>query len=352
MYYNGQSNGIRVHHFLNMVHEDMVSRYKTNKIQDSDSALLLQVFFQDLKSVASGGFANTFDEEILNIILTNIQQNGTIMSSSFLVKNIFSGRGGTRFERELASVIEAVWNEVSLEDFDIDKVLIGAQTTNIAISPEGLSHEANKILQKLGAKTQTRVQENSNKSRLKKYYIPSVAGKIDVKGYEVQIRANADPRMIQIYNLLKNATFSAKNYDSMSWDEKLQDFVQATGHATLALGKSNIYRAIYATLSDFGYDTKTIESAIMAGFNSINNGNNDVANHFYHMRYMYELTGSGIFYGDTNLGAVKYLIYNDPHGGIYVKSSAEIMSDVLKEVLSNNQSWKSQITIPKSKFIT
>jgi hypothetical protein len=48
------------------------------------------------------------------------------MSSNFLVKNIFSGRGGTRFEREIASVIEAVWNEVSLEDFNIDNVLIGA----------------------------------------------------------------------------------------------------------------------------------------------------------------------------------------------------------------------------------
>ena len=335
-----------------MVHENMVIKYKTNKVQDSASALMLQMFFQDLKSVASGGVANMFDEEILNIILTYIQENGTVMGSNFLVKNIFSKRGGERFERELASIIEAVWNEVSLEDFNIDNVLIGAQTANISVSSEGLTNEANKILQKVGAKTQVKIQENSSNSRLKKYYIPSVAGKIDVKGYEVRVRANADPRMLQIYNLLKNATFSAKNYDSMMWDEKLKDFVQATGHATLSLGKSNIYRAIYATLSDFGYDTKTIESAIMAGFNSINNGNNSVANHFYHMRYMYELTGSGIFYEGTNLGAVKYLIYNDPHGGIYVKSSAEIMSDVLKEVLNNNQSWKSQITIPKSKFIT
>lgn len=329
----------------------MILKYKTNKIQDTGEAQMLQIFFQDLKSVASGGITSFFDEEILNLILTNIQQSGTIMGHGFLSKNIFSQRGGTRFEKEIASVIEAVWNEVSDEEFNINNVLIGDQTTNISVDPNGLSSEANKILQKIGAKTEARIQGKATSSRLKKYYIPSVAGKIDVRGYEVMIKADADPRMVQIYNLLKNATFSAKNYDSMTWDQKLKDFVEAQGHSALVLGKSNIYRALYATLSDFGYDTKTIESAIMAGFNSINNGNESVENHFYHMRYMYELTGSGITYGGTSYGSVKYLIYNDPHGGIYVKSSAEIMADVLEEILSGNKGWNSQITIPKSKFI-
>ena len=117
------------------------------------------------------------------------------------------------------------------------------------------------------------------------------------------------------------------------------------GHSALALGKSNIFRSIYGSLSDLGYEDRVVQSAIFAGYNSIIRGNSSVANHFYHLRYMYELMGTGITYNGVSVGHAKYLIYNDPHGNIYVKSTAELLNDVLEEAMNMDKNWDSAISI-------
>ena len=58
----------------------------------------------------------------------------------------------------------------------------------------------------------------------------------------------------------------------------------------ITLGNSNLYRAVAGSLSSLGHDDKTIASAFWAGYNKVKQGNIDVANHFYHLRYIYELT--------------------------------------------------------------
>lgn len=350
MYWNGKSNGIHTHQFLNIVHETMKMKYLTQKkVTDATSqAFKLQNFFQDLKRVASGQSSNFFDEEILDTILYSIQMNSNIMGSGFKAKNLFAGRGGSRFERELTSIYEAVWNNIGEDQFDVSKVLVGGQLGNISF--EGVNNLAEEIVQTFGMQTYRVIEDKAKGTKLKQYYLPAVDGKIDVMGYEINIRADANPQMIEIYNLLKDCTFSAKNYDSMSWDEKARDFIQNSGHSTLTLGKSNIFRAIYGTLSDLGFDDRTIQSAIFAGYNCIAKGQSDVAAHFYHMRYIYELIGSGITYNGISFGTVKYLIYNDPHGNIYVKSTAAILADLLEEAMKIDKKWDSAISISKSKF--
>ena len=53
--------------------------------------------------------------------------------------------------------------------------------------------------------------------------------------------------------------------------------------------------------------------------------------HFYHLRYIYELVGAGISYNGKMGNEVNFLIYNDPHGEIFVKSTANILNDVLND---------------------
>lgn len=350
MYIN--SNGNNVHQFMNGVHNRMKAQYLKKRTVSADSAqaLQLQHFFQDLKSVASGGTSSFFDEEILKVILDSIQDQGTIMGSNFLVKNLFSKRGGSRFERELASIYEAVWNEIGEEEFDVDQVLIGSSRGNINFS--GIDDLAQEIVESFGTKTYRVIQDEVNNTKLKQYYMPEVDGKIDIKGYNIKIRGNANAEMVKIYNLLKDATFSAKNYDSMSFDQKTKEFVMLSGHQSLILGKSNIFRALYGTLSDLGYAEKTILKAIFAGFNSIKKGNDDIAQHFYHLRYIYELMGTGIQYAGNSYGNVKFIIYNDPHGGIYVRSTLDIIQDLMNELFEGTGKfkWDSQISLSKVKF--
>lgn len=348
MYYNGR-NGIHVSAFMNMVHADMVLRYDKKNQVDSLHAFELQTFFQTLKQAAMN--PTGIEDETISVIADNLSSIMAKRGAKF--SNLFQKRGGTRFERELTDVINAVYQEVSEEDFEFDttQVNIGSMTgTSVNLSDNILSDKnIQKMLKATGTKAQKYI-ENEKGERLLVYYLPEVDGKIDVKGYRINIKANPSSKMLNIYNLLANATFTAKNYDSMTWDQKLESFVQLSGHTTLTLGKSNVYRAIVGILEEIGYEHKTSVSAFWAGYNKINQGDSNVASHFYHLRYIYELTGLGIKYNGQDFGEAKYLIYNNPHGNIYVKSTASIISDVMHEVLNDPKAYSMQISISKRSF--
>lgn len=362
MYYNGVRNGIRVSDYLDLVHSSMKQRYSIGNSafsKDKEQARQLQIFFQDLKRAAQGKTtSNMFDPEIIQIILDNIPQTHFIRSN-FNIKNLFgqgtSGqKGGLVFERQLGAVIEAVWNEVKEEDIQIDKkqILLGtSRGTTITAEELDLSDKAiQDFLEKTGTKTQRYIEREGQKTALKEYYLPEVDGKIDVRGYEINIRADASAKMLEIYNLLKDATFSAKSYSSMTYDQKKRMYIEAAGRSSLALGKSNILRSIYGALSEFEHDRTTAVSAIFAGYNDILNNNDNVAIHFYHLRFMYELMGTGFKYNGKSYGNVRFLIFNDPYGDIYVKSTGELLADIIQETLDGRSSWDSKITIPKQRF--
>lgn len=352
MYYNGQK-GMHVSTFVNMVHADMVARYGQKAKVDDVNALELQTFFQTIKQAAINDKKGMLIEnEVINTIIDNLRD---IMAqrNNAQFHNLFQMRGGARFENEITDIINAVYQEMGDEDFQFDKsqVNIGSMIgTSVDLSDELLADkDIQKMLQAIGTKTQKYI-ENSKGEKILIYYLPEVDGKIDVKGYKIKIKANPNPEILKIYNLLKDATFTAKNYDSMTWDKKMEQFIQQTGHTTLSLGKSNVYRAIVGALEGVGYEHRTSVSAFWAGYNRINQGDTNVATHFYHLRYLYELTGIGIKYNGQSFGEAKYLIYNDPHGNIYVKSTAVIFSDVLHELLNNPHSYSMHISISKRSF--
>lgn len=352
MYYNGQK-GMHVSTFVNMVHADMVLRYGNKAKVDDANAIELQNFFQKLKQAAiDTKQGKLIEDEVISIIVSNLRD---IMSkrSNAQFYNLFQERGGARFENEITDVINAIYQEVGEEDFQFDKsqVNIGSMVgTSVNLSDELLADKnIQNMLQTIGTKTQKYIV-NSAGEKMLVYYLPEVDGKIDVKGYKIHVKANPSPAILKIYNLLQDATFTAKNYDSMTWDQKMKEFVQQSGHSTLSLGKSNVYRAIVGVLEGVGYEHRTSVSAFWAGYNKINQGDVNVATHFYHLRYLYELTGVGIKYNGQNFGEAKYLIYNDPHGNIYVKSTAVIFSDVLNELLNNPQSYSMHISISKKSF--
>lgn len=354
MYYNG-NNRMKVTSFMNMVHQSIVNKYSFKANIDDVNAQLLQNFFQELKSVAAVYNSNDpIGNETIRIILENIQSYGISRNSNYNINNLFQRRGGTVFEKELTDVIHAVYESMSADElfeFDEKQVNIGGQLgTSIDFTEKTLSDKnIQKMLKKIGTKSQRYITTLEGKKMLA-YYLPEIDGKIDVKGYEIDIKSNPTPEMLQIYNLLKDATFTAKNYDSMTWDQELKEFVQQTGHTTLSLGSSNIYRSIVGVLLDLGYDDKTAQSAFFAGLNMIDKGDISVASHFYHIRYLYELMGTGIKYNGQSYGEAKYLIYNDPHGSIYVKSTAKIFSEIIDKMLNSPGQAFMRISISKSNF--
>ena len=65
---------------------------------------------------------------------------------------------------------------------------------------------------------------------------------------------------------------------------------------------------------------------------------NITATHFSHLRFIYELRGSGLLDNNNLVIPVKFLIYNDPSSdAIYVKSTASIILEALdKSTRGNN----------------
>ena len=356
MYYNG-NNKYRVNTFLGQVHTAMKSKYIASSSIDSQNALELQKFFQELKKASlTYDPNNPIGNEVIRAVLDGVIKNSP---ANFKIENLFGQVGhsyasnayesGARFERELTRVIQAVYEGVSDRDFEFDEkqVNIGSQTaSSINLSDELLGDkQIQAMLKAVGTKTQKYITMSDGSKKLA-YYLRDVDGKIDVKGYEIAITGNPSPELLKIYELLKDATFTAKNYNSMTWDQKAETYVESTG-TTLSLGKTNIYRAIVGTLEDLGYDERTSRSAFWAGFNKVNQGDQNTINHFYHLRYIYELIGSGIKYDGKSFGTAKYLIYNDPSGGIWVKSTAEILADLLNSSENISSGIYSHIAINK-----
>lgn len=118
------------------------------------------------------------------------------------------------------------------------------------------------------------------------------------------------------------------------------------------MGKAlNPYRAIYGTLKDLGYSHSTAQSAFYAGKNMIKKGNQDVINHMYHLKYIYELTGAGtVVFGDT-YNNVRFLVYNDPStDNIYVQSAADILAEIFHPEFNWTGDPLGAITISANRF--
>lgn len=333
MYYYGSRDKMHVSTFLNEVHTFQEAKYKLAASPMKAQAMELQDFFQRLKQYAQAkkDGENIIEDTVFEHLLNSIE---SFTPGNYRIYNLFGKRGGARFERELDRVIRAVIAQVAQDpQVKLPNLILGAERGNVMdMTIENFMDESvQQILREVGTKTQKKFKDDAGNVSKALYYLADVDGKIDVQGYSVQVNAKADPYLLRIYSLLQEATFSAKNYDSMSWDNKLKVLKEVAGK-NLHLGNSNLYRAIYGVLHSAGIvDNKTIASAFFAGRNEVNKGDATVAAHFYHIRYIYELAGTGITYGDKDYGEVKYLIYNDPNGNIYVKSVAEILVDVLEQ---------------------
>lgn len=358
MYYKNRS-GYPVSAYLNRIHQQMENSFlSAQKIsKDKKDAAELQVFFQRLKSAATGHKKAdlSLSNEVMENILYNIQIN-TKHAHNFQVRNLFQKREGKyhAFEKDLARVIEAIWQEVGAEGFEFDKnrVTLGqARGSTLNLSEELLSEKwIQGLLKELGVKTKRRIKESQLiDKKNEQLYMQDVEGKIDVQGYRINIRADANPELVKYYDLLKDATFSAKNYDSMVWDKDKQAFMQTVG-GNLKVGKTMELRALAGSLIALGEtDPKTIASAVYAGINKINkSSDSEIASHFFHLRFMYELTGAGFSYRnfDNNSSIARFIIYNDPSGNIFVRSTLDILQQELKDKTNVQISeWKKQISL-------
>lgn len=243
------------------------------------------------------------------------------------------------FEEEFAALLASIEKQATGKIVNYENKLIGSSRANIqleTIVDDRIQDIMNKMIKKCKDETKQYLQRQHWTSPQAR------AQKADIKGtsiLEASAQINQDWEML--YKLFEGKTFSLKNYSSYN---KM--------YLNIHLGHSDYYKALYGALINIeGMTQKSAEHIILAGLKSIQKHKNlTVSTHFYHLRFIYELTGIGLYdeKGDP-ISGVDYIIYNDPNGSdIYVKSTAELIyNEIQRKKVPNGLS---SITIPKTAF--
>lgn len=195
--------------------------------------------------------------------------------------------------------------------------------------------------------------ENEAKKYNEKYYLTDIAyetsAKVDFSGkpllevvatYEIQ-----DEWLKDFATLMGQATISLKGYVGTYYPQGEDANWKDPG---LHLGKSFILKPVVAVLDKLGWsniDKNAPRDMFYRGAQTLTETRDDrpghptaspdeVIEHFKHMRYVYELTGYGLYdnYNNNESTYVKYIIYNDPQSEkVYVKDTASLLLEKFKD---------------------
>lgn len=236
----------------------------------------------------------------------------------------------TAFEKYLSSLVKNVMKKAEEQNW----IELKGRSYNLVIGKENVSILKN-IEDDLVTDTLTNLVKETYKEegeRIKGYADETkridhanvnVQGKIDVGfNFSFDITVNMPDELKEIFNLLSDATFSAKAYAT------LRD---------VEIGHTNSFRVFMATTQG------NTENKIYHWYRMLScmdhHDYHEAALLFYQIRYIYELTGYGQQYIKEKINQVlgnstgaKYLIYFNPGSGVQVLSTAVIIHNFLEMV--------------------
>lgn len=166
--------------------------------------------------------------------------------------------------------------------------------------------------------------------------------KVDNTGLSINLELglNVDSNKLEkLAYYLKDATFTDKQYTR--WGH---EGLRSLAGLQLHLGNTMLYKAITGVLSEIYNSTNTQREIFFRGLTILNNDDKnhsatpeEVNIHFAHMRFNYELRGTGLLDPNGKSMIAKYIIYNDPDSDIiYVRDTASlIVEEMNKNRVSN-----------------
>lgn len=312
-------------------------------------------------------FQNAFREEameILDMALSGINlgrgtgwrslfghQHGFIKDGQVMNKGgVATAFGGNDiFEEELAAVIAAIEAKATGKtSLDIRSHLVGSVQANVDSLGQELDSSGQEIVTEFMKRVNKKFKTAVEKGEVGLYSKPFFrSGKTDVTGGTISATAELDPAWEHLISLFSGRTFSVKNYIS-------------TEHSTameISLGSTDYYKALYSALSSVGYSDRYVKKIIFGGMGEYNKyegsgAAQNIAYHFYHIKYMYELTGVGLKLQDgTPLASADFFIYNEPDTpNVYVRSTAKMILDELENQDPDSFPMKTHIALLKSSF--
>lgn len=338
---------------LKDTHNRMIAKMKRNT--DKKNALELQTILQEIKMVAKdfsninkSVIGNAMYEEYYDLINTAFLLQKPAHGSNFSPDTLFRRAHGAKtiaaaddiFEEDLAAILAAGESlGTGSKDINLEMFLFGTQSTGTKATK---AYDPNALIADIDDNAQTLIRKLAEKENKKaSTEIRNATGKIDVSGQRISLEYTKPIsfKVERLMMLMKDATVSAKNYSTKSWS--LTD-KKDLADMRLHLGNTNIYKAVTGALSEVQMGHKQQQSFFYRGMNTMLHNSHGYGEftkeHFNHLRFIYELRGSGLLNEQGLILPVKYMIYNDPSSdAIFVRDTASIILEALdKATIGNN----------------
>lgn len=352
--YNPQSYAGVLNKIHNYVEQDMKNHTLKNEAYE------LQTILQDIKKVASmmrREPIHAADLDLYNQYKDFILEIGAIQTAARTESQV-SGKPGIRktelesalfrrdnktktiqgtdniFEEDFAALIAALEKRLT-GSTNIQQFLGGTKTADVSGEfTKELQQQVAEVLEDTA--NQMGVELNSKNLTVKK------AQKIDTYGLPqeivLEITMNTPP-LERLAYYLQNATFTDKQYST--WTN--QGYTKRYSQLSLHLGNTILYKPVVGVVSEVYKDVNVQRMIFFRGMTILGYPNSnhsatteEVAIHFNHMRFIYELRGTGLYDDYGNAAIAKYLIYNDPNSdNIFVRDTASIILEYLGKQSTN-----------------
>lgn len=335
---------IKLIDILEEAHDNILNRFSSQDGGTEENAKKLEDFFRNFKNFKTGAEGQGIKDKIVYAMVWDKITKGRFKNKEqFMRMKGLGAKGGFRFEREMAALINAVAQTAFEGDKEALKIL-NKELKEVPILQgdkfaQGVSNAGIEVARALGQKTIKHLKKEKTQNLFGTNVVDKYQ-KVDI-GLNVSLEANEDSLIGQIFNLLNHSSFSLKNYSSEWFDKNIGSFVPAKGQY-IGLGKTILPKSLGGPLSQVGITAERINEATL--------WKPDLpkfSEHIYHIRQVYELTGFG-----QSSGIVDYLIYNDPATNeIYVRSTKNIVKDFLSNTRVPANALTAPIKIAKSYFV-
>lgn len=324
---------------LQEVHSRMLMKFNIANSQEVAIAKKLQTYLQYFKKIFNHPenymtddpllAALGLDEEAIKEMRTRFQQ---VLQVTDKYNQIFRSQHNwynnrTDFddivEGEVNALLQVMAEKATgVKNIDLGQKIVGNISAIVDMPQEIGTEMVDKLVESFHGKLSTKKATKL----LEELHVSARAGKIDVAGYnkDLVLTANIIPQFQEFIDLFSSINFSIKNY-------------KGDGAYDIHLGKTSPFKAMYGSLTSLGYSHEDAIHIYTHSRISYQQKKNMVArnNDIFHLRFMYELTGSGLVSilgdgGKQDLGAADYLIYNDPvSDNIFVKSTKQMINEII-----------------------
>ena len=355
-----------INEFLNGVHDAIINNYlkglynQKNSSELIQNASILEKFLQDLKR--ESGQQKKSKNITFNLVKNEVNKALGRGATKHLFKTSYDRHNKVDpFEEEMTALLYVITKNIAIEEeaekLTLEDFSLGSKQVTVDLEKKYLKEWSKIAIEQCAKSAEKEFTYSDSWGN-----VVARSGKPDSQGVEVTVKADANPELLKIYDIIKNAKFSEKNYKNMYWDKKTSKNVLGSSSLHLGQKDSNALKAYYGVLTDLGYSK---ESAVTSFYHAYGcwqkkeHGHKDVGKNILRIRQVYELVGSGSGFFENGefktIGKVDYLIFNVPDSKyeIYVKSVPEILQnlfDLVDDVGVFGNPFTQRISVSKSVF--